>query len=87
MNKAGEDEINRGSYPFVYFDPNDLNWQKSLHIYCKRTIKTFHSKIEQLFHYEIIYTMRFEGTFTDNFLARKLGKNSVFDAVCYFLNI
>ena len=28
MNKAGEDGINRGSYPFIYFDPNDLNWQK-----------------------------------------------------------
>ena len=50
MNKAGEDGINRGRYPFIYFDPNDLNCQKNLHIYCKRTIKTFHSKIEQLSH-------------------------------------
>ena len=44
MKKAGEDGINRGSYPFVYFDPNDLNWQKTFIYTVKEQQKHFTAK-------------------------------------------
>ena len=51
---------NKRGLHFCLFWSKLFKLTKSSHIHCKKATKTFHSKIEKLFIYEFIYTIRLE---------------------------